>query len=89
MNSSLMGDTTATLKSRRKSVDHCTTQQTRSAMRYEFTPTAVTTEQITRSVLQCLGRLQQQSQLDDDAHDDFSSVRAMLEAMPLSTIEPL
>jgi hypothetical protein len=58
-------------------------------MRYGFTQTTVTTEQITQSIVQCLGRLLQKRQLDDAAHDDFASIRAMLEALPLSTIEPL
>jgi hypothetical protein len=38
-------------------------------MRYELSQTAVSTEPITQSVLQCLARLQQKRQLDDDAHD--------------------
>ena len=54
-------------------------------MRYEFTHTAATTEQITQSVLQSLGRLQQKRQLDDAAHDDFAAIRAMLETVPLAT----
>ncbi len=54
-------------------------------MRYEFTQTAVPTEHITQSALQSLGRLQQKRQLDDSAHDDFATVRAMLEAMRLPT----
>ncbi len=54
-------------------------------MRYELTQTASTTQQITQSVLQCLGRLQQKRQLDEAAHDDFATARAMLETMPLAT----
>ena len=38
-------------------------------MRYEFTQTATTSQQISQSVAQCLGRLQQKRELDDDAHD--------------------
>lgn len=54
-------------------------------MRYEFTQTATTTQKTTQSVIQCLGRLQKKRQLDDSAHDDFASVRAMLETMLLPT----
>ena len=38
-------------------------------MRYEFSQTAVSTEQTAQTVLQCLARLPQKRPLDDDAHD--------------------
>jgi len=54
-------------------------------MSIAFTQTADTTQQVTKSVIQCLGRLQQKRQLDEAAHDDFSTARAMLETMLLPT----
>ena len=54
-------------------------------MRYGFTQTAVTTQQIDQTVIQSLGRLQQKRQLDDTAHDDFATIRVMLETIPLPT----
>lgn len=54
-------------------------------MPYEFTQTATTTQQVTQSVLQSLGRLQQKRQLDDTAHDNFAAIRSVLESMALAT----
>jgi len=56
-------------------------------MSIDFTQSVDTTQQISRSILQCLERLQQKRQLDDAAHDDFATARAMLETMLLPTDE--
>ena len=56
-------------------------------MRQQITATATTPRQITQSVTQCLGRLQQKRQFDEAAQQDFATVRSLLETVPLATNE--